>query len=60
MEYPGGDEHKLLMGVPYERRSSRRSLRHRGEECRAHRGGCGYLHAVIQIKKTTEGDARTQ
>ncbi len=56
---PGGNEHKILMGVPYEPKifgavagvtEARNVI--------LTEGGCGYLHAVIQIKKTTEGDAK--
>jgi UbiD family decarboxylase len=56
---PGGDEHKVLMGAPYE------PVIYRAvagvTEVRnviLTRGGCGYLHAVIQIKKSTQGDAK--
>lgn len=56
---PGGNEHKLLMGAPYE------PIIYRAvagvtdvKNVSLTRGGCGYLHAVIQIKKNTEGDAK--
>jgi UbiD family decarboxylase len=56
---PGGDEHKVLMGAPYE------PVIYRAvagvTEVRnvvLTKGGCGYLHAVIQIKKSTQGDAK--
>jgi UbiD family decarboxylase len=56
---PGGNEHKILMGVPYEPKIFRAV----GEVTQVHNvvltgGGCGYLHAVIQIKKSTQGDAK--
>jgi UbiD family decarboxylase len=56
---PGGNEHKILMGVPYEPKIYRAV----GEVTQVRnvvltRGGCGYLHAVIQIKKSTQGDAK--
>jgi UbiD family decarboxylase len=56
---PGGDEHKVLMGAPYE------PVIYRAvagvTEVRnviLTKGGCGYLHAVVQIKKSTQGDAK--
>ncbi len=56
---PGGDEHKILMGVPYEPRIYRAvALVTRVQNVVLTKGGCGYLHAVIQIKKSTEGDAK--
>jgi UbiD family decarboxylase len=56
---PGGNEHKILMGVPYEPKIYRAV----GEVTQVRNvvltsGGCGYLHAVIQIKKSTQGDAK--
>jgi UbiD family decarboxylase len=56
---PGGNEHKLLMGAPYEPK-----IYHavagvtEVKNVSLTRGGCGYLHAVIQIRKSTEGDAK--
>ncbi len=56
---PGGNEHKLLMGAPYEPK-----IYHavagvtEVKNVSLTRGGCGYLHAVIQIRKNTEGDAK--
>ncbi len=56
---PSGGEHKLLMGLPYE------PLIFRVVERVAHvknvfltEGGCCYLHAVVQIKKEEEGEAK--
>jgi UbiD family decarboxylase len=56
---PGGKEHKILMGIPYEPKIYRAV----GEVTQVRNvvltnGGCGYLHAVIQIKKSTQGDAK--
>jgi UbiD family decarboxylase len=56
---PGGDEHKMLMGAPYEPKIYRAVAG--VTEVRnvvLTKGGCGYLHAVIQIKKSTQGDAK--
>jgi UbiD family decarboxylase len=56
---PGGDEHKMLMGAPYEPKIYRAVAG--VTEVRnvvLTKGGCGYLHAVIQIRKSTQGDAK--
>jgi UbiD family decarboxylase len=56
---PGGDEHKVLMGCPYEPKIYRAVAG--VTEVRnvvLTKGGCGYLHAVIQIRKSTQGDAK--
>lgn len=56
---PGGDEHKMLMGAPYEPKIFKAVAG--VTEVRnvvLTKGGCGYLHAVIQIKKSTQGDAK--
>ncbi len=56
---PGGNEHRLLMGVPYEPvifRAVSGVTEVRNVVLTT--GGCGYLHAVIQIKKSTQGDAK--
>jgi UbiD family decarboxylase len=56
---PGGDEHKILMGCPYEPKIYKAVAG--VTEVRnvvLTKGGCGYLHAVIQIKKSTQGDAK--
>jgi anhydromevalonate phosphate decarboxylase len=56
---PASEEHSLLMGIPYEPRIFR--------ACRdvakvknviLTAGGRHYLHAVVQIEKQTEGDAK--
>ena len=56
---PGGDEHKMLMGAPYEPKIYR-AVAGVTEVTNVvlTKGGCGYLHAVIQIKKSTQGDAK--
>ncbi|WP_292365502.1 MULTISPECIES: UbiD family decarboxylase [unclassified Methanoculleus] len=56
---PAGDEHKLLMGAPYEPRIYRAV----GEVTTVRdvlltKGGAGYLHGVVQIRKNTQGDAK--
>lgn len=56
---PAGPEHLLMMGVPYEPRIYRAV----GEVTTVKNvvlteGGCCYLHAVVQIKKQTEGDGK--
>ncbi|WP_214041057.1 UbiD family decarboxylase [Methanoculleus sp.] len=56
---PAGDEHKLLMGAPYEPKIYRAV----GEvttvkDVLLTKGGAGYLHAVVQIRKNTQGDAK--
>ncbi|MCK9579202.1 MAG: UbiD family decarboxylase [Methanoregula sp.] len=56
---PGGDEHKVLMGAPYEPKIYKAVAG--VTEVRnvvLTKGGCGYLHAVVQIKKSTQGDAK--
>jgi UbiD family decarboxylase len=56
---PGGNEHKVLMGCPYEPKIYRAVAGvTRVKNVVLTRGGCGYLHAVIQIKKSTQGDAK--
>jgi UbiD family decarboxylase len=56
---PGGDEHKILMGVPYEPIIYRAvSAVTKVRNVHLTKGGCGYLHAVIQIRKATQGDGK--
>lgn len=56
---PAGPEHLLMMGIPYEPKIYRAV-----NEVTTVRnvvlteGGCCYLHAVVQIKKQTEGDGK--
>lgn len=56
---PAGGEHKMLMGIPYEPLI----LKGVREVCDARNvvlteGGCSYLHAIVQIHKTTDNDGR--
>ena len=56
---PAGAEHKLLMGAPYEPKIYRAV----GEVTTVRdvlltKGGAGYLHGVVQIRKNTQGDAK--
>ncbi len=54
-----GDEHKLLMGAPYEPLIYRSVAGVTGvTDVVLTKGGCGYLHGVVQIKKRTEGDGK--
>ncbi len=56
---PGGDEHKMLMGAPYEPKIYKAVAGvTEVKNVVLTKGGCGYLHAVIQIKKSTQGDAK--
>jgi len=56
---PAGPEHKLLMGAPYEPKIYRAVSEVTDvRDVRLTRGGAGYLHAVVQIRKSTEGDAK--
>ncbi len=56
---PGGDEHKVLMGVPYEPIIYRAvSAVTKVRNVHLTRGGCGYLHAVLQVRKSTQGDGK--
>lgn len=54
-----GDEHKVLMGVPYEPLIYRAVAGvTRVTDVVLTKGGCGYLHGVVQIQKRTEGDGK--
>ena len=56
---PGGAEHKALMGAPYEPiiyRTVAGVTTVRNVVLTP--GGCGYLHAVVQVKKATNGDGK--
>ena len=56
---PGGGEHKMLMGVPYEPLIYRAvSKVAKVKDVLLTDGGCCYFHAVVQIEKETEVDAR--
>jgi len=56
---PSGHEHRLLMGVPYEPSIFRAVAGVTDvQSVVLTTGGCGYFHAVIQIRKQTQGDAK--
>ena len=56
---PGGGEHKMLMGVPYEPLIYRAvSKVAKVRNVLLTDGGCCYLHAVVQIEKERDDDAR--
>jgi len=56
---PAGDEHKLLMGMPYEPKIFRAVAGvTKVRNVVLTTGGCGYLHAIVQIQKRTQGDAK--
>jgi len=56
---PSGAEHRLLMGVPYEPLIYRAVERvARVKNVVLTEGGCCYLHAVVQIEKEVEGEAK--
>jgi len=56
---PAGNEHKMLMGAPYEP-SIYRAVGGVTEvkDVVLTTGGCGYFHAIIQIRKQTQGDGK--
>lgn len=57
----GYSEHRLLMGMPIESKLNRELKRSFPRTRRAAMtgGGCNWLHAVVQIKKASESDAKT-
>ncbi|OPY51937.1 MAG: 3-octaprenyl-4-hydroxybenzoate decarboxylase [Methanosaeta sp. PtaU1.Bin060] len=56
---PGGGEHKMLMGVPYEPLIYREVSKVANvRNVLLTDGGCCYLHAVVQIEKQRDDDAR--
>ena len=56
---PGGAEHRLLMGVPYEPKIfAAVSQVTKVKNVVLTEGGCCYFHAVVQIDKQTEGDGK--
>lgn len=56
---PGGGEHKMLMGVPYEPLIFKAASKVASvKDVLLTDGGCCYFHAVVQIEKQTEMDAR--
>jgi 2,5-furandicarboxylate decarboxylase 1 len=57
---PGGKEHKMLMGVPQEPRMFKfiSNTVSTVKNVTLTPGGNSWFHAVVQIKKRTEGDAK--
>ena len=56
---PSGDEHKLLMGIPYEPGIfAAVSGVCDVKNVVLTKGGCCYFNSVVQIEKRTEGDAK--
>jgi len=57
---PGGTEHKLLMGLPFESKilEGVRAVVPNVKGARLTSGGCSWLHAVLSIEKQTEGDGK--
>ncbi|RLE78638.1 MAG: UbiD family decarboxylase, partial [Thermoprotei archaeon] len=57
---PSGSEHRLLMGFEREARiwDTVRRVVPRVKAVRLTKGGCGWLHCVISLKKQSEGDAK--
>jgi UbiD family decarboxylase len=56
---PAGNEHRMLMGAPYEPAIFRAvSGVTEAKNVILTTGGCGYFHAIIQIRKQTPGDAK--
>lgn len=57
---PAGLEHKLLMGMPREIAiwKAVSSVVPKVKAVRLTPGGCGWLHAVVSIKKQAEGDGK--
>jgi UbiD family decarboxylase len=57
---PGGKEHKILMGVPQEPRMFNfiSNTVNTVRNILLTKGGNTWFHAVVQIKKRTEGDAK--
>jgi UbiD family decarboxylase len=57
---PAGGEHKMLMGVPYEPLIYRAASKvAKVKNVILTDGGCNYFHAVVQIEKKTEQDAKS-
>lgn len=57
---PGGVEHRLLMGFPREAQiwDGVRRVVSEVKSVRLTVGGCGWLHAIVSIKKEREGDGK--
>jgi len=58
---PGGFEHKILMGLPYEAKiyGAVKNVIPKVKDVFLTPGGCGWLHARISIEKQAEGDGKT-
>jgi UbiD family decarboxylase len=56
---PAAAEHKMLMGAPYEPRIYQ-TVENVANVCDVYLtpGGAGYFHAVVQVKKMTNGDGK--
>jgi 4-hydroxy-3-polyprenylbenzoate decarboxylase len=57
---PGALEHKILMGMPREPTIFKK-VNEAGVKCldvNVNPGGCSWLHAIVQIKKKSEGDGK--
>jgi UbiD family decarboxylase len=56
----GFSEHRLLMGMPIESKLNRDLKKEfsQTKQISMTNGGCNWLHAVVQIKKRTESDAK--
>jgi len=57
---PGGTEHQLLMGIPFESKilEGVRAVLPNVKGVKLTLGGCSWLHAVMSIEKQTEGDGK--
>ncbi len=56
---PAGAEHKMLMGAPYEPRIYQAVANVTNvRDVYLTPGGAGYFHAVVQVKKMTNGDGK--
>jgi len=56
---PSGGEHKMLMGVPYEPLIYKAVAKvAKVKDVVLTEGGCCYLHAIVQIEKENEDDAK--
>lgn len=56
---PAGAEHKMLMGAPYEPRIYQTAANVTNvRDVFLTPGGTGYFHAVVQVKKMTNGDGK--
>jgi len=57
---PGGTEHQLLMGLPFESKilEGVRAVVPSVKGVRLTLGGCCWLHAIISMEKQTEGDGK--